>query len=588
MYYSEEIIAEVQSRNDIVDVLSQFIRLQKKGSNYMCCCPFHNEKTPSFSVSQSRQMYKCFGCGQAGSVLTFLQKYENMTFPEAIKFLADRAGIKLPEEEQTAETKARESKRAGILEINKRAAGYFYYMLRNKPGEIGMEYLKKRELSSETIDKFGLGYAPGSGKGLIEYLNKAGFEDRDIINAGLAGFSEKYGMSSKFWNRVMFPIMDGSGKVIGFGGRVMGDGEPKYLNSPETDVFDKSRNLYGLHLAKNSHAGNFILCEGYMDVIALHQAGFSQAVASLGTAFTPGQANLIRRYAKEVYLSYDSDGAGVKAALRAIGILRDHGIEPKIINMEPYKDPDEFIKNLGAEEYQKRIEEAENFFMFQIRTMKKKYDLSNPSEETKYHQEIAGVLSEFSDALERDNYTAAAARILGISKESLREEVAKTAMKKGDIKPVERPQSSIASKPKEEDRVKLSEQLLLTYLAENPEIYQKVKKYILPDDFISEEYADVAKRFLTDLEAGKANPALLVSLVEDPEEQSRISALFTTKLEEINTDEEKSKALKDIVLSVKRNSFNYYSAKSGTDIEALTKVIQGKKDLEELEKIKII
>lgn len=588
MYYSEEIIAEVQQRNDIVDVLSQFIRLQKKGSNYMCCCPFHNEKTPSFSVSQSRQMYKCFGCGEAGSVLTFLQKYENMTFPEAIKYLAERGGVKLPEEEQTAETRARESKRARILEVNKMAAGYYYYLLRNKPGEIGMNYLTKRQLTKETIDKFGLGYASSKGSDLLGYLKGKGFTDEEIRASGLAGFNEKYGTTTKFWNRVMFPILDGSGRVIGFGGRVMGEGEPKYLNSPETDVFDKSRNLYGLNFAKNSKAGNFILCEGYMDVIALHQAGFNQAVASLGTAFTPGQANLIRRYVKKVLLSYDSDGPGVKAAMRAIGILRDHGLDPRIINMEPYKDPDEFIKNLGAEEFQKRIDNAENFFLFRIRNMQKNYDLSNPSEETAYHQEVASALCEFSDPLERESYIGAAARSLGISKDNLKEEVARMAMVKGDIKPADKPLDASENRAKPDDRVKLSEQLLLSYLAENPELYSKIKKYISADDFTTEEYAFVAKRFLEDLDKGTANPALLVSLVEDPEEQSRISALFTTHLEAINTDEEKQKAFRDIVLSVKRNSYSFYSAKMGTDINALQKIVQGKKALEELEKIKFI
>ncbi len=333
MYFSEEIIAEVQQRNDIVDVISQYVHLQKKGSNYMACCPFHSEKTPSFSVSRSRQLYKCFGCGEGGSVITFLQKYENYSFPEAIRTLAERAGMELPQEELSEAAKKKESRRARLLEVNKAAAGYYYFLLRSEKGKSAVAYLDKRSLSDETRHRFGLGYASAYGNDLITYLKQKNFTDEEITASGLAGFSEQKGLNSKFWNRVMFPIQDTNHRVIGFGGRVMGDGEPKYLNSPETEIFDKSRNLYGLNFARTSKKPNIILCEGYMDVISLHQAGFDQAVASLGTAFTSGQANLLRRYTKDVYLAYDSDGAGVKAALRAIEILRQTGLGAKIINM---------------------------------------------------------------------------------------------------------------------------------------------------------------------------------------------------------------------------------------------------------------
>ena len=310
MYYSDEIIEEVRSRNDIVDVISQYVRLQKKGSSYFGLCPFHNEKSPSFSVSRDKQMYYCFGCGAGGNVFTFIMEYENYTFLEALRFLAERAGIELPEEEYSKEAKERADLRVTLLEMNKLAAKYFYAQLKSPGGKVGYEYLRKRQLSEETITAFGLGYSNKYSDDLYKYLKTKGYSDELIVKAGLANVDEKQGIYDKFWNRVMFPIMDANNRVIGFGGRVMGDGKPKYLNSPETLIFDKSRNLYGLHRARTSRKSYFLICEGYMDVISLHQAGFTNAVASLGTALTSGHASLIKRYVNEVYLTYDSDEAG--------------------------------------------------------------------------------------------------------------------------------------------------------------------------------------------------------------------------------------------------------------------------------------
>lgn len=587
MYFSEEIIAEVQQKNDIVDVISQYVHLQKKGSNYTCCCPFHNEKTPSFSVNQARQIYKCFGCGEGGSVITFLQKYENMTFPEAIKFLAERAGVALPEETNSKANRARENRRARLLEVNKEAAKYYYYILRSSRGDVGMDYLERRGLTEETRNQFGLGYATVSGNDIVAYLKSKGFKDEEIRDSGLASFSEQKGLSSKFWNRVMFPIQDSNHRVIGFGGRVMGEGEPKYLNSPETEIFDKSRNLYGLNFARTSRKKNFILCEGYMDVIALHQAGFNQAVASLGTAFTSGQANLLRRYTTDVLLAYDSDGAGTKAAIRAIQILRETGLYSKVINMKPYKDPDEFIKNLGAEEFQKRIDEAENSFLFRVRIAEQNYDMQDADGRTRFYKEVAGMLSEFADEIERENYLTAVANQYGVSRDGLREQVVKSAMR-GEVKALQRPQSAMgADKARADDSKRKPQQLLLTWLAEEPELYSRIKPYITAEDFTDELYKPVAKRFLADLEVGNANPALLISLIEDPEEQSKISALFTTRLDGIETKEERQKALHDILMKVKTNSYEYYKAQSGTDIDAMRKMIEGKKALQELAKTHI-
>ncbi|MBO5228612.1 MAG: DNA primase, partial [Lachnospiraceae bacterium] len=339
MYYSEDLVEEVRVRNDIVDVISSYVNLKRKGSRYFGLCPFHNEKSASFSVSPDKQLYNCFGCGAGGNVYTFIMEYENYTFQEAIKMLAERAGVELPKEEQSAEARREADFNSLLLEINKEAAKYFYYQLRTERGALGYKYLtEKRMLSDDTVKKFGLGYSNQTSNDLYQYLKAKGYRDEVLKESGLVTYSEK-GTYDKFWNRVMFPIMDIHNRVIGFGGRVMGDGEPKYLNSPETRVFDKSRNLYGMNVARTSKRPNIIVCEGYLDVIALHQAGFTNAVASLGTAFTPQHALLLKRYTKEVLLTYDSDNAGTKAALRAIPILKDAGLSAKIINMKPYKDP---------------------------------------------------------------------------------------------------------------------------------------------------------------------------------------------------------------------------------------------------------
>lgn len=587
MYYPEELIEEVRTRNDIVEVISGYVRLQKKGSNYFGLCPFHNEKSPSFSVSPGKQMYYCFGCGAGGNVITFLMEYENQTFPEAVRTLAQRAGIALPEADDSKEARQADSRRAKLLEINKEAAKYFYYQLRTERGSVGMEYLRKRELSDETMNHFGLGYANKYSNDLIQYLKSKGYSEDLIRDAGLCNVDEKHGMYDKFWNRVMFPIQDINHRVIGFGGRVMGDGKPKYLNSPETEIFDKSRNLYGLNFARTSRKGNVILCEGYMDVIAMHQAGFTQAVASLGTAFTSGQASLLRRYTNEILLSYDSDGAGVNAALRAIGILKEAGMTGRVINLEPYKDPDEFIKALGGEEFQKRLDHAENSFFFELRQLQKNYDLSDPEQKTAFHREIARKLCTFSEEVERENYIEAVAQKYHIGFENLRRLVGTYAAQTGLAQPVIRPKSGVQKKNTAAEGIKNSQKLLLTWLVEQPQLYRQISKYISPKDFTEGLYEKVADRLFEELEQGNINPASIISMFEEEEDQREAASLFHTKLERLESTAEQEKALHDIVCAVKRNSYERDSAQLGTDVAALNRVIAGKKQLEELAKTHI-
>ncbi len=590
MYYPEELIEEIRQKNDIVDVISGYVGLQKKGGNYVCCCPFHSEKTPSFSVNRNRQIYKCFGCGEGGNVVTFVMKYENCTFPEAIKQLADKAGVPLPEMEYSEEAKRRETRRQRLLEVNKEAAKFYFYQLRTQHGAKAKEYLDKRQLSDEVRKNFGLGYAPVRGEELLAYLRQKGFSDDLIRDVGLAKIDERRGTTTQFWNRVMFPIQDINHRVIGFGGRIMGDTDsgPKYLNSPETEIFDKSRNLYGMNYARSARTGNIILCEGYMDVISMHQAGFTQAVASLGTAFTPGQAGLIKKYTRDVLLAYDSDGAGVKAALRAIRILRDAGMSGKIIDMSPYKDPDEFMKNMGREAFQDRINHAENSFMFEIRILERDFDMNDPEEKTNFHNAIAKKLCEFSEDVERENYIEAVAEKYHIGFDNLRKLVVNTAAKAGGYAVVpERPKSGIQKKNTPEENVKKAQRLLLTWLTDYPQLYHKIKSYITPADFTIELYSKVAERMFSDIVNNSLNPAGIINMFADEKEQSEAASLFTTKLPELESEQEKEKAFHDILLSVKRNSFNYYSERLGVDLNAMSQVIEGKKALEELSKMHI-
>lgn len=588
-YYSDELIEEVRSRNDIVDVIGGYVRLKKKGSTYFGLCPFHNEKTGSFSVSPNKQMYYCFGCGAGGNVFTFLMQYENFTFGEAMQSLADRVGIELPQQEMTSAQRREADKRTRLLEINKEAAKYFYTLLRSPRGQKAYQYFKKRELSDETMQKFGLGYSDQYSDDLYRYLRKKGYDDDILKDSGLITIDEVRGGHDKFWNRAMFPIMDVHNRVIGFGGRVMGDGEPKYLNSPETRIFDKSRNLYGLNIARTTRKNQLLLCEGYMDVIALHQAGFDNAVASLGTALTSGHANLLKRYTKEVYLTYDSDGAGVKAALRAIPILKEVGIVTKVINMRPYKDPDEFIKALGAEEYQKRIDEAENSFLFEIRIMQENYDMNDPESKTAFYNEIAQKLLGFSEELERNNYIEAVAEKYQIGFDNLRKLVNNLAVKGGIVREHTTLKSGINENKKKEDGMKQSQKLLLTWLIEDTRLFGAIKGLITAEDFTEELYHRVAMELFAQFEAdGSVNPAQIISRFPEADEQKEIAGLFNARIHEIENKNDREKALKETIIRIKQNSIDYRTRNNNpTDLAAMMKIVEDKRALEKLEKLHI-
>ena len=587
MYFSEELIEEIRQRNDIVDVISGYVKLQKKGSSYFGLCPFHNEKSPSFSVSRQKQMYYCFGCGAGGNVITFIMEYENYTFAEAVRLLAERAGVDIPEMEYSKEAKQKADLKATLLEINKLAAKYFYAQLKTEHANHAHTYLMRRGLSEETITAFGLGYSNKYSDDLYKYLKTKGYTDELLVKAGLISASEK-GVYDKFWNRVMFPIMDANNRVIGFGGRVMGEGEPKYLNSPETEIFDKSRNLYGLNRARTSRKSYFLICEGYMDVIALHQAGFNNAVASLGTAFTPGHVALIKRYVNEVYLTFDSDGAGTKAALRALPILKEAGITAKIIRMDPYKDPDEFIKNLGAEAFEERINKARNGFLFSLEVLERDYDMNSPEGKTSFFNEAARRLTEFEEEIERNNYIEAVAEKYHISVDSLRKLVAKTAIKIGQATPATKPKQAAGHERGKEDGNLQSQKILLTWLIENEQIFKQIKKYITPQDFTKELYQTVAELLYEQYEEGNLVPAKVMNHFADEEEHREVASLFNTRIQRLETKTEQEKALKETIIRVKSHSVDEASRKlEPTDIMGLQRIMEAKRSLQDLQKLHI-
>lgn len=584
MFYPEEVVEEVRQRNDIVDVISSYVKLKKTGSNYMGLCPFHNEKSPSFSVSGNRQMYHCFGCGVGGNVFTFIMEYENFTFPETLKYLANRCGMQLPEVQQTPEARRQADVNKQILEINKEAAKYYVYQLKSPQGQQALSYLKDRALSEETIRKFGIGYSNKYSDDLYQYLKKKGYEDGILKESGLFTMDEKHGVSDKFWNRVMYPIMDINSKVIGFGGRVLGDGKPKYLNSPETKVFDKSRNLYGLNLARLFRSRTIILCEGYMDVIAMHQAGFSNAVASLGTAFTGLQANLLKRYADQVLLLYDSDGAGVKAALRAIPILKEAGLPAKVVRLKPYKDPDEFIKALGKEKFQKRLDEAINSFYFEVEVLEREFDLTDPEAKTRFYNELAKKFLVFTEKLERNNYIEAIAEKYRIPKNDLEKLVnhyGAQMIASPEQASVQR-QRREERKHKKEDSIKEAQKILLTWLMEDVSLFSKVDKIVTAEDFREEPYRTVAASLFQQYEEqGKVNPAKIINQFSSKEEQSEVASMFNQNLSEELTIQEKERALNETVYQIKKESLDYRNSHA-TDLAELQKIIIEQAELQRL------
>ena len=538
-YFSDDIIEEVRSRNDIVDVIGQYVHLTKKGSTYFGLCPFHNEKTGSFSVSPNKQMYYCFGCGAGGNVFTFLMQYENFTFPEAMQELADRVGIELPKQEMTSAQRREADRRTQLLEINKEAAKYFYMLLRGPRGQRAHEYFKKRELSDETMQKFGLGYSDQYSDDLYKYLRSKGYDDEILKETGLVTIDEVRGGHDKFWNRAMFPIMDVHNRVIGFGGRVMGDGEPKYLNSSETKIFDKSRNLYGLNIARSTRKNQLLLCEGYMDVIALHQAGFDNAVATLGTALTEEQARLISQYAERVVLAYDSAGPGQAATKRAMNIFDEVGVKVSVLSMTGAKDPDEFIKKYGTERFAMLLDNSRNPVEFELSKLRTTYDTAQADGKVGYLKEACKLFAGIRNPVEREVYITQTANELAISPQAIKAQIENLDKRESyRQRKQQRADTNIyigrmaAAKDDLQRRTNLryamAEEGVLFCLMKNPDSYPQVSNRVSEQDFVTDINRQLYLALSQRLEQGQTVEMIDLSSQLSPELMGRISAIMAT------------------------------------------------------------
>lgn len=497
---------ELVARSDIVDVVSDYVTLTPKGGSYWGLCPFHGEKTASFHVLPDRQLYHCFGCGKGGGVVSFVMELENLPYVDAVRLLAKRAGMEFPERDMDESSRRR---RARLLALNKEAARFFHSQLHSPVGREGLDYLRNRGLSKGIMTRFGLGFAPESWDSLLKAMAQKGFDKRDLLDAGLAVSNQKGGIYDRFRNRVMFPIIDLRGDVIGFGGRVLGDATPKYLNSPDSPVFNKSRNLFALNLAKTTKLGRIVLTEGYMDTISLYQAGFDCAVASLGTALTADHAKLLSRFTKEVVICYDADTAGIQAANRAIPLLEKTGLKVRVLRVNGAKDPDEFIRKFGPDAFSRLLDQSENYVEYNLRQIQGKYDLTDPVQKTEFARESAGMLAGLDSPVEREVYAGQVAELTGIGKPALLQEIqrarnsklwaAKKKQNRRDMTPVTQVQPKARQMRYENTRSARAEEGILRLLMLDGSLVRETAG-LEPDHFSSQYlgkiYAVLRRRLL--------------------------------------------------------------------------------------------
>lgn len=590
MSYPREIIDEVRMQNDIVDVVSQYVPLKQKGSSFMGLCPFHHEKTPSFSVNREKQFYYCFGCGAGGNVITFLMQMDHCTFPEALKQLADRAHILLPEPEKSAAAVAVERLKDRLFQAHSAAGRFFYDTLQSPQGAEARVYLQKRRLDPRIIRKFGIGYSPDSYDALSRHLQEKGFTMEEIVKSGLALENKNGdGYHDRFRGRVMFPIFDAQGRGVGFGGRVLNKGEPKYLNSPETILFSKSRNLYGLNFAKEARRRELILVEGYMDMISIYQAGFHNVVASLGTAFNQEHARTLKRFADDVILLYDSDDAGTNAALRAIPVLVKAGFRVRVTQVPDGKDPDEFIKANGAAEFSKLLLNAVHYISFEIACSKRNYNLENPEHRVRFATEAAQILAKLESDIERNVYLGEVSRATGVEEDAIRNEIQKLMRReeteaapwREPMKPVTPQARGMAPQKKTAKGVLEAQRNLLFFCAQYEGLYEKLRDVLEESDFTEEAY-----RRLYDAigqmwqESGNVFPADLVSRFEGAEEQKIVTEVFAVQLPwESSADIEK--AVNEQVRLLKRTKIDQMTA-NAVSAEELQRLMEAKRTLESL------
>ncbi len=550
MAFPDRFLQELADRNDIVDVVSDYVHLTKRsGANQFGLCPFHSEKTPSFSVSQDKQIFHCFGCGKGGSVITFIMEIENLSFPDAVAFLAKRAGMEVPEDSHNVEHGRRER----MLELNRSAARFFYEQLIAPSGRPAQNYVDQRGISGKMVRRFGLGFAPDQWDALTNAMTAKGFSTQELVDAGLAKRRQKgSGVYDVFRNRLMFPVIDVRGSIIGFSGRILGDGEPKYLNSPETLVFSKSRNLFALNLAKKSKSGYIILAEGNIDVISLHQAGFDSAVASLGTALTPEQARLISRYVPNVVIAYDNDGAGIKASQRAIQILEKLDLNVRVLQIEGAKDPDEFIKTHGTDAFRARLEGSENHIEYQLQTIAKQYDLSADDGKLSFLKDAVSLLARLQTGVEREVYSLRVAEMAGVSKEAVEadtERVRKSRFRqsrKKEERTALRPAANAQPVEKhlryDNIRSATAEEGIIRLLYLDPGLFSN-RVLPSPEDFSSELLSRLYCELLGAVQRGTTISAATLSEVFTPEEVSLLIRIIE-KPEDLSNGE---RALSDYI-----------------------------------------
>lgn len=588
MLYPQELIDEIRTQNDIVSVISEYIALKPKGSSYFGLCPFHNESTPSFSVSADKQFYYCFGCGESGNVYSFIMRMENCDFPEAVKRLADRAHISLPEPEYSAEAARAERLKQQIYEMHRAAGRYYYAALHSRNGERALKYLNERGVKEEIQKRFGIGYAPSGRDHLCRYLKEKGFSTDAMIKSGLVMVSKDgKGLYDRFFNRLMFPIFDLQGRPIAFGGRVIDKGEPKYLNSPETVVFNKSRTLYGMNFAKAARKKEIILVEGYMDMISIYQAGFPNVVAGLGTAFNNDHARTLRKLADSVILLYDSDEAGTRAALRAIPVLVNNGFDVKVTQVKGAKDADEFIKKYGAEAFGKLIVDAVSHITFRIGCAGKNYNLENADHRVRFAEEAAKILADVANDIERDVYTKETAAVCGIDEAALRSRISRIrdASESEFLMEAEKKRKRVYSDKESRDirpkGITEAQKTILSMAVDNDKVLKAVFSVLKPEEFEDGVYRTLAERIYNDSVGGrKSVPADLVSCFENIEDQNTAAAVFAVK-NDIDNVSKLEKAVTENVRLIKKNYTDSLLAKAST-AEEVKRLIDMKRKLDEL------
>ena len=530
MRYSDEILDDVKSSNDIVDVISQYIGLKRSGRNYFGLCPFHNEKSPSFSVSPDKQIFHCFGCGVGGNVITFISKIEGIGFKESIEVLAERANIKLPSIDNSIDSKKEELK-AKVYKVNNFTAEYYHKKLYEPSSKIAQDYVKKRKLNNETLQSYKIGFS-GKFDELYQVLKKEGFNDEEILESGLVNKNDNGKYIDRYRNRLMIPIFDERNRVIAFGGRVLDDSKPKYINSPENIVYSKGRHLFGLNVAKKDHPKRLLIVEGYMDAISLHQRGITDVVASLGTALTTSQGWLLRRNCEQVILGFDSDGAGQTAIMRAMEVMQNMGCDMRVLQMTGAKDPDEYVIKYGAARFNKLLDDAISLIEFKIKVLQKDLNLDNASDKIKFLNEIAKLISKIENTMEREIYIEKIAKAYNISKEAIYAEVNKlqySSRKSTKVLEKERP---VVSKIKKEKPNNVSEEItkrentIIWILINSIDTYKTIKENIGVEDFKNEQNKEILKEIYNALENGNNNISSVLDHIESEQIQGHLTEIM--------------------------------------------------------------